>query len=617
MGIGHRARLAGIVAVLALAVAAPSAARADVLATWGDSSALSHEVRGVAVAPDGDVYVADPATSRISVFTRDGAHLRTFGGFGSGPAEFVGLYGLAIGPDGDVYASDATSVQRLSPDGAFKARLGGWGFSPGRLRGAAGLAVAGDGTVYVADRGNRRVQAFGPDGDFERVVAADDHRPGALDLDDPRGVALAADGSILIAENEHEVVARIAPGGATTTWHAPGVVGVAVAPDGSVLAVDEHANIVRRTTVDGAPLGSLGAGAAPETQPGERLNRPAAVATDCRGAVYVADRAAQRIHVFGDAGLAAPPCVIPPPPPIPPTPPAAAAAPGPEPQSQVAGISEASPEPTLGASGVGEPVSGTVLVQKPGDRAFSQLRRRSKLPVGTTVDVTNGVVRIAFATAPEDVATYGPTQVGEFWGGQFRFFQAATGSLVDVILTGDQPTCDDSGAQTSAKTKSKKSSNSRFVWGKAKGRFRTTGNNGAATVRGTYWYTEDRCDGTLFRTREGRVDVKDFGRGETVPVTAGKRYLARVPCASRRAFDIRLLVPAGQVVTGSTVRVNGKRVRVKGGVPPTVRVDLRGRPKQRVRVRIELRLGTGETLRGVREYKTCTPRRSSGTPPRL
>ena len=322
------------------------------------------------------------------------------------------------------------------------------------------------------------------------------------------------------------------------------------------------------------------------------------------------------MHVFGDAGLAAPPCVVPPPPPIPPLPPAAPAAPGPEPQSQVAGISEASPEPTLGGSGVGEPVSGTVLVQRPGERSFSVLKRRTKLPVGTTVDVSNGVVRVTFATAPEDVPIYGPTQEGEFWGGQFRFFQAASGSLVDVILTGDQPACDDS-AQSSAKTNSKKKSTSRFVWGKAKGRFRTTGNNGAATVRGTYWYTEDRCDGTLFRTREGRVDVKDFGRSTTVQVSAGQRYLARIPCASRRAFDIRLLVPSGQVVAGSTVRVNGKRVRVRGGEPPTVHVDLRGRPKQRVRVRIELRLATGETLRGVREYRTCTPRKSDGTPPRL
>jgi len=609
MLMGTRARLLGTAAVLMLAIAAP-AARADVLATWGDSSVLSHAVRGVAVADGGDIYVADPVTSRITVFTRDGAQLRTWGGPGDGPSEFGDLYGIAIGPDGDVYASDATSVQRFAPDGTFKARFGGFGTSPGRLRGAAGLAVASDGTVYVADRGNGRVQAFSDTGQFERTVVAHGHGHGDLDLDDPRGVALGADGSILIAENEHEFVARIAPGGAITTWPAPGVVGVTVAPDGSVLAVDEHANIVRRTTVDGAPLGSLGAGAAPETLPGERLDRPAAVATDCRGAVYVADRGEQRIHVFGDPGLAPPPCVVPPAPPAPP------AAPGPEPQIQVAGISEASPEPTLGASGVGEPVSGTVLVQKPGEQAFSQLRRRSKLPVGTTVDVTNGVVRVTFATAPEDIPTYGPTQTGEFWGGQFRFFQAATGSLVDVILTGDQPTCDN-GAQTSATTKGKKQSTSRFVWGKAKGRFRTTGNNGAATVRGTYWYTEDRCDGTLFRTREGRVDVKDFGRSETVQVSAGQRYLARVPCASRRAFDIRLLVPAGQVVTDSTVRVNGRRVRVKAGVPPTVRVDLRGRPKQRIHVRIQLRLATGETLRGVRDYKTCTPRTSGGSPPRL
>jgi sugar lactone lactonase YvrE len=615
MDMWTRARLLGAAAILTLAIAAP-AARADVLATWGDSSVLSHDVRGVAVAPSGDVYVADPATATISVFTRDGAKLRSFGGPGTGQGEFVGLYGVAVGPDGDVYASDATSVQRFAPDGSFKDRFGGYGTSPGRLRGAAGLAVAGDGTVYVADRGNERVQAFGSTGEFLRVVVAHGHGHDDLDLDDPRGVALGMDGSILVAENEHEVVARIAPGGAITTWHAPGVVGVAVSPDGSVLAVDEHANIVRRTTVDGAPLGSLGAGAAPETQPGERLNRPAAVATDCRGAVYVTDRGEQRMHVFGDAGLAAPPCVVPPPPPIPPLPPAAPAAPGPEPQSQVAGISEASPEPTLGASGVGEPVSGTVLVQRPGERSFSQLKRRTRLPVGTTVDVTNGVVRVTFATAPEDIPIYGPTQTGEFWGGQFRFFQAASGSLVDVILTGDQPACDGS-AQSSAKSKSKKKTTSRYVWGKAKGRFRTTGNNGAATVRGTYWYTEDRCDGTLFRTREGRVDVKDFGRSTTVQVTAGQRYLARIPCASRRAFDIRLLVPSGQVVAGSTVRVNGKRVRVRGGQPPTVRVDLRGRPKQRVRVRIELRLATGETLRGVREYRTCTPRKSDGSPPRL
>ena len=62
-----------------------------------------------------------------------------------------------------------------------------------------------------------------------------------------------------------------------------------------------------------------------------------------------------------------------------------------------------------------------------------------------------------------------------------------------------------------------------------------------------------------------------------------------MPCASRRDFSIRLQVPAGQSVADATVRVNGKRVRVRQGAKPTVRVDLRGRPKQRIRVRINLR----------------------------
>ncbi len=611
-----RTWLTGFVAGLAVITAAPAIASAGVLANWGDQDVLSHDVRGIAVDASGDVYIADPASARITVFTRDGARLRAWGGPGNGPSAFTKLSRVAIGPDGDVYVTDATSVQRFAPDGAFKARWGGWGTRPGELRYATGIAVAADGTVYVADNGNRRVQAFTADGAFLRIVARHGHD---LDLDDPRGVAVAADGSVLVADNEEEFVARIAPGGDISTWPAPGVLGVAVAPDGSVLATDEHAHVVRRSTLDGAPLGQLGTGFAPETQPGERLQGPAAVATDCRGAVYVTDRSPLRVHVFGDAGLAAPPCVVPPPPAIPPAPPQTPEAPGPEPQSQVAGISEASPEPTLGSAGVGEPVSGKVFVQKPGDKAFSELRRRSKLPVGTTVDVTEGVVRITFATAPEDVATYGPTQSGEFWGGQFRFYQAANGSLVDVILTGEQPDCSDPGAQSSATKKSqqKRKSSSRFVWGKAKGRFRTTGNNGAATVRGTYWYTEDRCDGTLFRTREGRVDVKDFGRSAVVPVKAGQKYLARIPCSSRRDFDIRLLVPVGQSIVSTEVLVNGKRVRVKSGPRPRVRVDLRGRPKQGVRVRIKLRLASGETLSGVREYKTCTPRQTSAKPPRL
>ena len=247
--------------------------------------------------------------------------------------------------------------------------------SPGKLRYAAGIAVAPDGTVYVVDRWNRRVQAFTADGEFLRVVArhADgdddehehDHDHG-LDLDDPRGIAAAADGTIFVAENEEEFVAHLSP-----DRHGP----EDLARPGRRRRRGRPRRLGPRdrratTTSCAGPRptarrsATLGTGFAPEPVPGEALIEPAAVATDCRGAVYVTDRSVKRVHVYGDAGLLAPPCVDEP---TPPPPPAAAVDPGPEPQTQVAGITEASPEPTLGSSGVGEPVSGQVLVQQPGD----------------------------------------------------------------------------------------------------------------------------------------------------------------------------------------------------------------------------------------------------------
>jgi ferric-dicitrate binding protein FerR (iron transport regulator) len=48
-----------------------------------------------------------------------------------------------------------------------------------------------------------------------------------------------------------------------------------------------------------------------------------------------------------------------------------------------------------------------------------------------------------------------------------------------------------------------------------------------ATVRGTSWYVEDRCDGTLTRVSKGSVSVYDRGRHRTVVVRAGHSYLAR------------------------------------------------------------------------------------------
>jgi hypothetical protein len=45
-------------------------------------------------------------------------------------------------------------------------------------------------------------------------------------------------------------------------------------------------------------------------------------------------------------------------------------------------------------------------------------------------------------------------------------------------------------------------------------------------VRGTIWWAQDTCKGTLFRVKRGVVTIKDFTSGRTLKLHAGQRYLA-------------------------------------------------------------------------------------------
>lgn len=80
-------------------------------------------------------------------------------------------------------------------------------------------------------------------------------------------------------------------------------------------------------------------------------------------------------------------------------------------------------------------------------------------------------------------------------------------------------------------------------------------------------------------------------------------------CVSRRNFKIRLREPAGDALASATVFVNGKRVKVVRGERLTARVDLRGLPKGRYKVRIVAKTVLGRTMKGTRKYRTCVPGR--------
>lgn len=261
------------------------------------------------------------------------------------------------------------------------------------------------------------------------------------------------------------------------------------------------------------------------------------------------------------------------------------------------------PEPVLGKTARATTVAGAVLVGSRG--RLRELRGREILPLGTTIDSSDGRVRLEFATAPgSDRRAFGRLMEGEFYAGTFRMSQGTKSSLVELRLLDD----DEGGlrvlaTRSSAAQRKKKRLE---VWGKARGRFRTVGRNGAATVRGTQWLTSERIDGTLFRVLEGIVQVREFASKRLVTLTAGEQFLARPACVSRRAFRIRLRVPRGEVVRSAIVTVRGKRVRVLLRRRVTAPVDLRGTRGGRVIVRIRVRTSSGRVLTGTRTYFTCT-----------
>ena len=154
----------------------------------GDGSAGSgngefRAPRGVVTDALGNLYVADSANNRIEKFGPDGRFVARFGRHGGdGTAstvrgEFNDPRGLAIDPDGNLWVADHGNnrVQKLGPDGRFLAVIGrnggdgSAGVAAAQFKQPRGVAVDRAGNLFVADKNNHRIQKFDPTGQFIRV----------------------------------------------------------------------------------------------------------------------------------------------------------------------------------------------------------------------------------------------------------------------------------------------------------------------------------------------------------------------------------------------------------------------------------------------------------------
>ncbi len=124
---------------------------------------------GVAVGPDGTVYVTDTMNCRVEVFDPNLKWLRTFGSLGTSPGQFRRPKGIAVDAENIVYVvdSDFNNFQLFTAAGAPLMFVGDIGQRPGQLLLPAGIAIDRlRHRIYVCEQMNARVQVF------ERVGAA-------------------------------------------------------------------------------------------------------------------------------------------------------------------------------------------------------------------------------------------------------------------------------------------------------------------------------------------------------------------------------------------------------------------------------------------------------------
>ena len=205
--------------------------------------------RGVAVDEDGNIYVTDVESHRLSKFNSDGKLVKSVGGEGSKTGQFRGPWGIALSEDnklfvcdrdnyriqvfdtnlkfiscfakerrcegdfwepidltfdpaGDVYVTDSLNHRVLvfSQNGTFLRTFGRRGSRRGELTKPWGICVDHD-YVYVVENGNPRVSVFYTTGEF--ITSFGRRSSGEGELSHPYGITIDKDGFLYVCDRNN------------------------------------------------------------------------------------------------------------------------------------------------------------------------------------------------------------------------------------------------------------------------------------------------------------------------------------------------------------------------------------------------------------------------------
>lgn len=301
---------------------------------------------GIAVDAAGNVYVSESNAHTIRKIAPNGTVSTLAGTNGtSGSADGAGASArfnnpgaLATDRAGNLYVADTENhtIRKITPAGVVTTLAGaasqsgsadGTGASA-RFDYPTGLAIDATDTLYVAEFLGSTIRKLTPAGVVTTLAGAPrsygstDGAGSAARFRGPSGLAVIANGNVVVADSANHVIRQITPAGVVTTLAgtAPGgidAVGTAArfnAPEalvvdaaGNVFVADTSNHAIRKITPAGAVTtlaGTAGsAGSADGSGAAARFRFPRGIAVDASGTVFVADSDNHTVRKITPAGV--------------------------------------------------------------------------------------------------------------------------------------------------------------------------------------------------------------------------------------------------------------------------------------------------------------------------
>lgn len=319
------------------------------------SSATLAAPSAVAYDAAGNLFIADTNNHAIREVVKSSGTIVTVAGTGAagfsgdgGPATSAQLdtpAGIVFDANGNLYIADSHNHRVRKVNGGIISTVAGTGAAGfagdgaaatlARLNLPSAVALDASGALYIADTNNQRVRKVSAGnittiaGNGEQLFAGDGGAALNASLDSPTGVAVDANGNILIADRHNHRIRLINSAGTITTLAGSGAAsfaggfsgdgagatasalakptGVSVDTGGNIYIADTDNQRIRQLTggtiATIAGNGDQGFSADGSAATGATLNAPKATAADPSGAFAVADTSNQRVRSIGFSTL--------------------------------------------------------------------------------------------------------------------------------------------------------------------------------------------------------------------------------------------------------------------------------------------------------------------------